>query len=104
MRGCAPYEEAISALLDHEDPGLGEELLGAHLSQCRACERFAAAAVDLDRRVRVRVAEVVPDSCGRILAAVLEAGSPRRARQRGALVGVWRPLVALLGMVGVVAS
>jgi predicted anti-sigma-YlaC factor YlaD len=61
--GCDPWEEAISADIDGEDPGVDRRLLDAHIACCPSCQTFAAVAAapppggspappDLSRRVR----------------------------------------------------
>ncbi len=84
--GCPRFEEAISARLDGEDPGVGEEVLDAHLARCPSCQAFAAGAERLHRRMRVRFAEAVPDDTDRIIAAIraewpLGVRRPRRSRR-----------------------
>lgn len=39
---CARWQEAVSARIDGEDPGIEPRLLEAHLSSCSECRRFEA--------------------------------------------------------------
>jgi predicted anti-sigma-YlaC factor YlaD len=58
---CAACREAISALLDDEDPGIDPTLVEAHLAGCAACRAFAAQAGRLHGWLRLQPAEPVPD-------------------------------------------
>lgn len=82
---CEAYEDAISARLDHEEPGLDDGRLDAHLAGCPPCREYARRAAALDRRFRLRLAEPVPDLTGSVLAAIegpAAAGRARRPRRR----------------------
>jgi predicted anti-sigma-YlaC factor YlaD len=69
---CDRVRDAISATLDGEDPGLEQATVEAHVEGCEGCRAFADGAATLNRSVRVRTAEDVPD----LTAAIL---GPRRA-------------------------
>jgi hypothetical protein len=58
---CTACREAISALLDDEDPGIDPTLVKAHLAGCAACLAFAAQAGRLRGWLRLQPAEPVPD-------------------------------------------
>jgi predicted anti-sigma-YlaC factor YlaD len=73
---CRPVQEAISARIDGEEPGLPLAQVEAHVAGCADCRAFAAAATSLHRRVRVRPAEAVPD----LSASILAASAPARPR------------------------
>lgn len=64
---CDPIREALSAALDNEDPGLPREDVDAHLATCGPCRAFAECTASLNRSVRVRAAEPVPDLTEAIL-------------------------------------
>ena len=74
---CSRWEEAISASVDGEDPGVDQRLLDSHLARCPSCRAFAAN-VGADRaRWRVRPAEPQPDLAPRVTkwAAVADRAS-----------------------------
>lgn len=58
---CRAATEALSALLDGEDPGLSQAWLTEHLVACGECRAWYDAARELRRRARLRVAEPAPD-------------------------------------------
>jgi Putative zinc-finger len=58
---CTAFREAISALLDDEDPGIDPTLVEAHLVGCAACRAFAAEAGRLHGWLRLQPAAPVPD-------------------------------------------
>jgi protein SCO1/2 len=75
--GCTRLEEAISARIDGEDPGMDDEVVDAHLQRCARCRSFEELARIQHRRFRVRAATGVPDLSAQILAAVPDGPSPR---------------------------
>jgi len=58
---CSRFREAMSAALDGEDPGLPQAEVTAHVRSCPTCARWHDQAVALDRRVRIRESDLVPD-------------------------------------------
>jgi predicted anti-sigma-YlaC factor YlaD len=91
---CARWQEAISARLDGEDPGIDPALVDAHLARCWRCQAFAAdAALALVAcpSQRTGAAAAVPDLSKRIRSAV--AASDR--------AGHWGIVRALLVVVAV---
>lgn len=94
MSRCQPYRDALSALADGEVAPVGRRALADHLAGCATCTAFAAAAEDLDRRVRLAPAEPVPDLVAPVLAAV-ETPQVARARARFAQL---RVLLAAVGV------
>jgi predicted anti-sigma-YlaC factor YlaD len=62
--------QAISARLDHEDPGLDEAVVYAHLGGCTECRAFAHDAEALHRSIRLTPAPPIPDLTPDILAAI----------------------------------
>ena len=99
--GCARLEEAISARIDGEDPGMDTEVLDAHLQRCARCRSFEAMARAQHRRFRVRTATGVPDLSARILAAVPDTPSPPQRVTIGNR-GVSGPLLGAAALVVVV--
>jgi predicted anti-sigma-YlaC factor YlaD len=96
---CDACREAISALLDNEDPGIDPALVQAHLDGCAACRAHVAQASRLQGWLRRRPAEPVPDLTPAILARIGPTGpGPRRGVQREVRIG----LAVLAGLVAVV--
>lgn len=73
---CDQVREALSASLDGEDPAVGQEVVDVHVAGCAGCQAFADGTAVLNRAVRVRPAEEVPDLVSSILDSV---AVPRRA-------------------------
>jgi predicted anti-sigma-YlaC factor YlaD len=99
---CAQWQDAVSARLDGEDPGIPAGALDAHLATCARCRSFAARIDPLDRLVHAS-AHDVPDRSADILSAVR---GNRRARP-GATPGadlVPRVALGLVGVLQLVAS
>jgi predicted anti-sigma-YlaC factor YlaD len=72
---CERWQEAISARLDGEDPGIDAALVDAHLARCARCRAFAADATGA--RQPIGAAPHVPDlshRAGRAVAASDRAG------------------------------
>jgi predicted anti-sigma-YlaC factor YlaD len=98
---CNACREAISALLDNEDPGVDLTLVEAHLGDCATCRAHAAQATRLHSWLRLRPAEPVPDLAPAILARIGQAGprSGRGARPEARLgLAVLAALVAALAL------
>jgi predicted anti-sigma-YlaC factor YlaD len=89
--GCDQYREALSAELDGEAPGVPEDALAGHLSDCSACRVWFGQAARITRLARVTPAVPVPDLVPAVLAALPAPGVGRRrsfAAARAALVAV----------------
>jgi predicted anti-sigma-YlaC factor YlaD len=95
---CEACREAISALLDNEDPGIDPALVQAHLAACAACRADTTQASRLQRWLRLGPAEPVPDLTPAILARIgpTEPG-PRQGAQRELRIA----LAVLAGLVAV---
>jgi predicted anti-sigma-YlaC factor YlaD len=89
---CEHCRDGVSARLDGEDPGVGAELLDAHLAGCAACRAYAQGAEAMSRSVRVSAVDEVPDLTAPILVAIGE-----ETRDRGADRFDVRVALALLG-------
>jgi predicted anti-sigma-YlaC factor YlaD len=63
---CEPWQLAISARIDGEDPGIEPRLLDAHLAGCPECRRFQAVSESGQRSARVQVAAPIPDLAKRL--------------------------------------
>jgi predicted anti-sigma-YlaC factor YlaD len=92
---CDQVREAISASLDGEDAGLEQATVDGHVAGCAGCQTFADRAAALNRSVRVRPAEAVPD----LTAAILDSAPARQ--QVGEPVPGWARygLLAVAGTV-----
>jgi predicted anti-sigma-YlaC factor YlaD len=97
---CEACREAISALLDNEDPETNPTLVEAHLAACADCRAHAAQAGRLQGRLRSRPTEPVPDLTPAILARIgpTEPGPPQGVR-REIRIG----LAVLAGLLAVLA-
>lgn len=89
---CEQMRAAISGDLDGEELPVAREVLEQHLAACAGCRDYQAAAVVLNRQVRVSPAPVVPDLTHQILAAI-DAEAHEPARAQGLRLGV-----AVLGL------
>jgi predicted anti-sigma-YlaC factor YlaD len=89
---CDEIREAISAAADGEATPLERSMVDAHITRCAACAAFAGAIEHLDRRLRVRAAEAVPDLSRPILAAV----TPKAAREWPRYALLWVALTELV--------
>ncbi|MFM2079003.1 MAG: hypothetical protein RJA49_2893 [Actinomycetota bacterium] len=58
---CEPWQLAISARIDGEDPGIEPRLIDAHLDTCAECRRFQTVAETGRRSVRLQAAAPMPD-------------------------------------------
>lgn len=70
---CARWQDAISARLDGEDPGIDGALVDTHVARCAACRTFATVAVQDRRRRRVGAAPEIQDLSRRVRTAVAVA-------------------------------
>lgn len=66
---CTRCQEALSARIDGEDPGIATGALDAHLARCAACRSWLATVTPVTRALRVASAEPKPELMFRILAA-----------------------------------
>jgi len=93
---CGTARELISAIADGESTADERALVGAHRSGCTACDTFGADVALLDRQLRIRPAEPVPD----LVAAVTARARPARLGRGGWL----RPALAWVAVVMLVQS
>lgn len=63
---CEPWQAAISAQIDGEDPGVEPRMLEAHLARCAACRSFQRLLEDTPAP-RLEVAASTPDITGRLV-------------------------------------
>ena len=89
---CEAAREALSALVDAEEPALATEWITAHLVECVECRDWYAKARELHRRTRLLPVPDIPPVATSILAARAswEAGGGRshpRLRGLGPRVG-----------------
>lgn len=81
-------QDALSAQLDSEDPGLPPDALAAHLAGCAGCRGWQEGAAAVSRRLRVQPAGSEVDLVPAVLTALRTAdlGVPPRRWTRLALV------------------
>lgn len=94
---CTPFRDALSARLDGEDPGFPDAVVDDHLAGCAACRRWLDEVTALDRRVRVRPAEEVPD----LVPAVVAATGRTRPAPSAQPAWPWRATLAAMGAIQV---
>jgi predicted anti-sigma-YlaC factor YlaD len=58
---CEPWQVAISARIDGEDPGVEPRLLDAHIAGCVDCRRFQTVSEATMRSARIQPAADMPD-------------------------------------------
>jgi protein SCO1/2 len=108
--GCTRLEEAISARIDGEDPGMDNEVIDTHLVRCAGCRAFEAGVRAQRLRFRVRAATGVPDLSARIMKAVPDGPSPRQRVTIGnrglsaPMLGIATVLVAAILVAGYVVG
>jgi predicted anti-sigma-YlaC factor YlaD len=88
---CTHARELISSIADDEASADDRNVVELHLGTCASCRQFFAAVSALDRQVRVRPAEPVPD----LVAAVTARARPARLGRGGWI----RPALAWVGVV-----
>lgn len=93
---CGTARELISSIADGEATGHERALVDNHRSGCPDCETFAIDVASLDRQLRIRAAEPVPDLVGAVTS---------RARVARLGRGGWlRPALAWVAVVMLVQS
>ena len=87
---CERAREAVSALIDGEDPGVPAGALEAHLADCAACRGWRQRAHVMTRRARLGGSFLDHDLSGQVLAAIPPAPARQRLRLglRAALLAV----------------
>lgn len=86
---CSTWREAISAILDGEDPGLDPAAVESHLRSCAGCSTFRDGATALVGQTRLAAAEPIPDRAPQIVSATWAGRSGwRRDIVRSVLVGL----------------
>ena len=85
---CTTAHEILSAQLDGEASESERERLHHHLTGCQECQQLSAQYLQLDRRVRLRPAELVPDLRPAILTRIRPAVLGRNGWMRPALAWV----------------
>jgi predicted anti-sigma-YlaC factor YlaD len=93
---CSRMRELISSIADGEATSDERMQVAAHLEQCPGCERYSLAVTRLDRSLRIRPAEPVPD----LVAAVTTRARPARLGRGGWM----RPALAWVAVVLFVQS
>lgn len=91
---CYEAREAISALIDGEDPGAAPEEVDAHLAGCAGCRSWQERAHVLTRRARLGSSFLDHDLVPRVLAA----NPPTSASRRSLVQRIGLVVVALAQM------
>ncbi len=88
--GCEAWQEAISAYVDGEDPGVALPAIEHHLAACSSCRMFSEVVVDLNRLVRMAPAEQIADRTAEIVRMLTAQRPPtwRRWLLLGARTGL----------------
>jgi predicted anti-sigma-YlaC factor YlaD len=76
---CYEAREAISALIDGEDPGVAAEEVDAHLASCAGCRSWQERAHALTRRARLGGSFLDHDLAPRVLTASPSVAAGRRS-------------------------
>jgi predicted anti-sigma-YlaC factor YlaD len=58
---CARWREAISAMVDGEEPGVDQRLVAAHVARCASCREFESFAATDRRHALVHEVTPMPD-------------------------------------------
>lgn len=87
---CEPWQAAISAIFDGEDPGVEPRMLEAHLSHCPACRSFRAG-LDGMAPPPLGTAPVTPDLTSRTVRL-------NRLADRAGSLGIARVLLAVVAV------
>ncbi|MDQ6839850.1 MAG: SCO family protein [Actinomycetota bacterium] len=98
---CSSMREALSAVIDGEDPSMDRAVLDSHVSRCRDCRRFTERSQALARRIRVRRAEPVPDTTAGIVEAIAPGPAPRPSGRGVPLRVLAAAAVAVVVLAGV---
>ena len=85
---CTRVRELISAAADGEASVDEQTIVDRHLDDCVSCRSFATRLARLDRHVRIRPAEAVPDLVASVTARVRPAQLGRGGWMRPALAWV----------------
>jgi predicted anti-sigma-YlaC factor YlaD len=93
---CVSVRELISALADGEASSTDGDVVARHVETCVDCRAYSTAVSRLDRQVRIRPAEPVPD----LVAAVTARARPARLGRGGWM----RPALAWIAVVMLVQS
>ena len=72
--GCAEVRESLSSLADGEQGLAPNHRLEAHLGSCEGCSAFAGRLDGLNRRLRLRAVEAVPNAAPRVISALAPSG------------------------------
>jgi predicted anti-sigma-YlaC factor YlaD len=93
---CATAREAVSAVIDGEDPGADLTTVDGHLARCAACRQWRDSAHEVTRRARVAMAPTALQQPAEVARTVAAPGWGRRRRRAVAL--------ARLGLIAVAAG
>lgn len=94
---CDPWQTAISALADGEDPGVEPRLLEAHLTTCGSCRAFQSFCDANRGRTRIQLSPQMPDLSGRVVKL-------NRLADRASRWGVLRAMLAVAALEVIIFS
>ncbi len=93
---CQPFREALSAMLDGEEPGLGPDAVRLHLAGCDACRRWSNDAATLAAAVPLLASAEAPDLTQAVLAQIPPAASGPLPLDHG--LRPWRLTLAVVAL------
>ena len=99
---CETAREAISALLDDEDPGIDRQELDRHLLACPGCRHWRTAAHEVTRNARLEPARPATVPSDELVGAVLAHSRP--PRRPGALTWARIGLLAVAAVQALVTA
>lgn len=67
---CQPFREALSAIIDGEDPGMAWDDLQRHLADCGVCRRWSDDVNALNASLPLIAADAVPDLSDAVFARI----------------------------------
>jgi predicted anti-sigma-YlaC factor YlaD len=85
---CSQVRELISSIADGEATSHERTKVSEHVDHCPGCERYSTAVAQLDRSLRIRAAEPVPDLVATVTARARPARLGRGGWMRPALAWV----------------
>jgi predicted anti-sigma-YlaC factor YlaD len=101
---CERWREAISAIVDGEDPGIDARLVAAHLDRCPECCGFQAIVEEQRRSSRIGAARPGDDVARRVTSVVAVADRASRSRTVRVLLGVVAVEIIVFSLPALVAG
>lgn len=97
---CQPFREALSAIIDGEDPGMAWDDLQRHLADCGVCRRWSDDVNALNASLPLIAADAVPDLSDAVFARIapLAPTGPAAPLSPGREQRPWRVALALVAL------